>query len=1610
MYTYYFDNLPQRPFDFEQADSQSTQTILLDKLGLKQYFPAKLSTQQVTAIDASGMYLQDPIDDKERPLFVARKTLALNYTGRDYEISKHTATVEAVNTGIETESANVSIFDLVIDQMHDLTLSESSPSSNTNTGPNCETFSSADIMLALLLCCDNILIQQLIAKLSACQYAIPYLLSTPCKSLIMPLWSMRSVKKQWHTLEKSTKECNVVEAPVPVVAFIELGSLTGILKSTILNNTLTAGEFSSFSREECKSDFKTHLGECAADISWYLPSGRKDDLFPEIVAFLNLRGNALEKPHALNFIKKVAQILVIITSDKTSEVMLELQKIDKLNMPFVWMKADVKGNAQSGGCKCIIPCNAKDPVDMGKELRENVKGLLSFVKKEHVRSIEQHAELARGYEIQLDEDQTDIVTAKHYAKQVVSLIVQKMEDNFPLQGEQWLEWCKLDKEKARLHCYSGENGIPLYKSELESQMLSIHNGQRSDAIQLLQTNSLIRTFLHVCLTSTYGNIQNYFMVWLKYFLEKDSIEKLTTLRKQYDDIWKKLTQQQLLHVDKDAIKVTEKALQHIGTQMENVTIGLEHFVREMGQIYQCCSGKVDGKLAAIVTLLPEMAANMLIAGHPLELMDGKAGYVPVQWITAVLSSVSKKLQNPRLLVLSILGLQSSGKSTLLNAMFGIQFSVSAGRCTQGAFIQLIPVESSLSDKLGYEYVLIIDSEGLRSPEGEAKQRPQHDNEIATFIIGMADLTLVNIYGENPVDIDDLLQIAVLAFMRMKQVQLNPRCYFVHQNVADITASDKTMVARRNLQEKLNDITTVAAEEELCELSVTNFNDVIEFDINEHVWYFPGLWKGSPPMAPPNPDYSTGANGLKQALLNSNQGKSCQTVNDITSRINDLWSALVNENFVFSFRNSVEVSAYRKLEKMFLNWKLELQIAMWEWQRSAAIEIGDADKLTTALTSQIMTSLTKCADEKLKDIFSKIENYQDNSTHESDATASWYDDIRAKLMNTKKELLVEYKRKCEALLKSKQARINIDSAMPDHQKRVSAFIAKLVSSVKFRDDSVATLQAIFEPHWNTFLSEILPDARNGDTLDIEKDFETHCHDKYKHQRTMLSSSSANETEQFLIEPKRHLQGHVKTGFRGTILTFFSQNKPIIQDSDIYAAQNVYTAALSAVDNYIQEKERAQEDYNPTFISDMVNIVEDTVKSSSVAKTLKLEFRTDLVIFIHHRTKKRFEILHKNIMSKNDPRAFLNQQKPEVFRQFCEKYRGRASDEIAARLLTNMLKPAIQESIFESTAIALTTELRLHVDSLSGNRSQLEVYVMKWLMHKKSFPDFVKFIQTPKHSVSEFIEHEISTSLFGGKGMKSRLQRQLDLQTENYRRVLDQCISETECKFGHINKMRGWLKMFSKNLGKSNVSVSLPWNDLESVETQSVDNLVSFTKTLCSHISVMFDEMKLKYSNLTPEDLKRWKMSPYELLLKQWSGCWEKCPFCSAVCTNTLDGHSGDHNLDFHRPCAVRGTQWYQTTHFVIETCSANMQSEYSFQHGDGFIKFKRYRTAGKPYSDWKLVPGDNLQSYWKWFLCHFKSDLERYYSYQFDGLGEIPKEWFSITESNVMEELELSLRY
>ena len=198
--------------------------------------------------------------------------------------------------------------------------------------------------------------------------------------------------------------------------------------------------------------------------------------------------------------------------------------------------------------------------------------------------------------------------------------------------------------------------------------------------------------------------------------------------------------------------------------------------------------------------LPKTMASLVLEGIPLELMDGDTAFVPVVWVETIFEEIQEIVgEEKKLYVVSIVGIQSSGKSTFLNTMFGLKFPVSAGRCTKGVYCQMIPVDR-LSSKVNYDYMLVIDTEGLRAPEIQSNSQ-KHDNQLATFVIGLGNTTIVNIKGENLSDMQDILQIVIHAMVRIKylsKVQLNPSCIFIHQNVSAANAEEKLKIGKRKV--------------------------------------------------------------------------------------------------------------------------------------------------------------------------------------------------------------------------------------------------------------------------------------------------------------------------------------------------------------------------------------------------------------------------------------------------------------------------------------------------------------------------------------------------------------------------------------------------------------------------------------------------------------------------------------------------------------------------------------------------------------------------------------------------------------------------------------------
>eukprot|EP00794_Sanderia_malayensis_P004906 gene4906-5554_t len=348
----------------------------------------------------------------------------------------------------------------------------------------------------------------------------------------------------------------------------------------------------------------------------------------------------------------------------------------------------------------------------------------------------------------------------------------------------------------------------------------------------------------------------------------------------------------------------------------NKSLGFENLWREIGHIYVAFPESYK--------YLPDLAAQHMIDGFVFEILDGDAGLVLTNWVKAVLQSLNAKLKakhghDPLVCVFSIMGTQSTGKSTLLNTMFGCRLKVSAGQCTRGINLQLVKVENR--EEI-FDYILAIDTEGIRSPEFFGTEGSiWKDNRLATFSILPADISIITTVNEEDSAIKEVLPIVMLAFKGSniaEQVsgRLRSMMFFVYSRVdTSRQALENFANNRRKLQVELQQAILKIEE---SNTSLNRFMRDFTLGNNEEdsdVKYIGLLNKGElPPEDTPNFDFGKKVADLREYMLR----RLCE--NDFQSQTLTKWCdyfELVSQcveatDFELNFKSAMEYQAYKTL--------------------------------------------------------------------------------------------------------------------------------------------------------------------------------------------------------------------------------------------------------------------------------------------------------------------------------------------------------------------------------------------------------------------------------------------------------------------------------------------------------------------------------------------------------------------------------------------------------------------------------------------------------------------------------------------------------------------------
>nr|XP_045002312.1 interferon-induced very large GTPase 1-like [Jaculus jaculus] len=1559
---------------------------LLQRLGLEHYYPKMMSRADFHLIYKNSVFNTQPTSEQELPFYFLQKLLMLDY-GVRHLVFKDTGDIEnQVHTGSShQEDEALDPYEDLLEDSDDLT-SPSSPTSRPHIHP-------MDIQMAIFHCADHFARPYIVGKLSICQYALPLLVPTPGTAHIeFSLWSLRQIRRSWQEASTSQHKKSshnnqrMCHVPTPIVSFIRVGHGLSASKSQIMNALLSKRKHDVFFHRHCRGSSKDCLLMGGlVELCWFCPGGEDDDRFEQCVTFTNLHGDAKEHKQQLTFLQEVSSVIVILmsASDDNKDNQKIVRDLWQASRPVICLLDDKDKTMPKSTGKVRIGIRNRNEAELAEELTTAIKHQLQ--QSDAALSLEECSLVAHKHGFLIDEDQSDCQEAKAKAQTIMALLTelelsQIKESLLPLQGQLWHLWCKKDKEFYHLR-EKGNRSIEQHKSEIETDKRIIRSQQLEKAFPL---NDLMRSVLEILQEDSETHAKLYFLQWFSVFLDNLTTAHLENLYEKQRSLWSMIHTENQKVQKSDFRKLWENQIEAISIEICNCTLGIQQILREIAQIYEALE-EISSQRDPLFLSLPEIAADLMISGVPIELMDGDASYVPLKWVEAVFDKVSEKLGDKRLFVLSVLGLQSSGKSTLLNALFGLQFTVSAGRCTRGAYMQLLKVEETFTKELGFDFMLVVDTEGLRAPELNNKSQ-NWDNELATFVIGLGNLTLINILGENPSEMQDILQIAVQALLRMKQVKISPSCLFVHQNVGDITAKDQTMEGRRRLEQRLDEMTALAAEQEECP-DVTRFSDVIKFDVNTQVHYFAHLWDGNPPMAPPNPRYSHNVQELKNRILVTAQQESRRSImkiSDVKFRVKDLWRALINENFIFSFRNTREVMAMNKLETMYNQWSWELRSHMLELQNQLnnQIQNGKIQELKTSIFEAPVT-------EKYIAIKQELEKYF-NEDPDSEILVQWKSNFENKLTVLKEELISDTRRKAKELIRLKKNQERLDKKKTGYENELLGRSRKLALTVKGKELSEGELHEKFNQLWKKWVCDVSSDLPLLIEPDIDVDSENILWEYFQKEINMVDILKRNSREKFQINYDEHIKMNKKYNFMTRTCKLRDRESIDITTDHI----------VSRFSETINSLHRQQCDYNASYFHEILRIIEEEVKSAHTEGryTFTSKYSIDLSLCLFQRASKSFKEMHRAFKRANDPVNYLESKKDDFFMSFKISCQGATSVTSFVDFLWNKLLPAISANIKGKMIIKIAGDMRATCPAFNGNRANLEKHILISLAEEENFDNYWQYLHYTKSFFSSYIEKYIKRYCSDERSEKIKIFMKMSL--DDIRHAILSAIHEsTAIAKDDSSTASRWLDLFCDNLGSNLI---FPRRDLKSIEHQEISDMEFLKEAMSAALDPTMQKVEENCSSMPIDE-----MVPEieKILSEHLCGCWKQCPLCNAICTNTIPTHEGDHSVPFHRPQAVNGWHKNKTEHFVIDCCTSSVASDRFMLLGNNQeIPYKNYRLAGGDYATWNITPDSSTQPYWKWFVSHFRSKLEETYQKKFVGTGKIPDAWSKITKEDVLNDL------
>nr|XP_014425403.2 up-regulator of cell proliferation-like [Pelodiscus sinensis] len=1526
--------------DVSQERKQATQ-LVLKKLNLEKHRSEQLTLRDLQKISPESLEILAPITLGDLPWHFLRKIIALNGTARNTRL---------VHGGPGDQE----------------------PSEELEVHTDCNNVSLSHMDSAKLLCSDSFLQQEILSRMSMCQFALPLLLpalDSPRCTLL--LWAMRDIVRRWrpHSLAQSRgfREESLVLTPMPTVSFVRLGSCR-FSKSQLLNEVLSPAQqhHDFFVHRDMESgNVPREIADGLVEIAWYFPAGQENlDLFPEPVAVTNLRGDIESHWLQFSFLTQVSSAVFILTESVGEREYALLSSLQGSATPYYFIfNCKLENPEETLGFLCKLESALK--LDKPRVLmRQNSLSLAQFVEKlqSTVGNLLESSPRATAPElgIRVDEDGEGCQNASQWAAGITA----EIEDV-----------AKYKRESLRL-----PEGMAKAEEEQRDPAPELHTSQQREEWldwDTLQGECELTEGM-VKFTAGLGKLSpvetHYFLKWMKYRL--GHVVQGTPSR------WTDYAENS--HAGRD--DPPHRAERH--EPMSSSSLGVEHFLRGVGRFYEAECAMVKGgkklKTQRKYTHLPGIAAELMLEGFPLELMDGDAANIPLQWVTDVLTELHAKLGGrSRMLVLSVMGGQGTGKSTLLNTMFGLQFAVSSGRCTRGAFMSLLKVAETFQPVLGCDCLLVIDTEGLKAPElAKLEDRYQHHNELVMLVVGLSDIVIVNMAMENATDMQDILQIMLDTFLKMEIVREHPNCQFVHQNVSDVSGCEPHMGDWYSFLQPPEEITLAAASTEKG-IREMKCPDIIYHDPEKHSWYIPGFWCGVPPMAPVNIRYSQSVFELKKYLIEcmrrSSSNRPLKDVPQLNEWVRSLWNAIKHSSSTFSLRNNFVAHTYNQLTTKYAEWEWDFrkEMHLWVSEQETFIQNQPRAELDLLPLSRFKHEAQQKLQHEEQRLLDALQKYIDSGAENLLLTGKYREDFIRSTNGLTKELKRYSFSKCKEALDCQntpeilahQIQAMNMQTMQRNTDRLSAHCRKRECEIDCKalelDETLAEFLFSHVQKIQTMVFQQTNDLNNEGVAGNPK--------------LQQRGSRLNCCASTVRMKKEHLDFLMWTEHMREVSTNHHGQKAELVMTSLENGRTGRDEEVTFMTDYIEIFQREL----PGMINERLPQAGEPVSS--------MYLDTDHEDHIWEEGTRVFQKSHEDTIKGKGPPQQSEKQKPPYLSPFrTPSLEKDAFQKEIQMFCEECLRPALMDYVHRMLGINIVGNF-LNSAQATGyrNRSIFQFWLLSRLLEEMNFDCYVKYINNYEAFAKTWIWTHLLDHYKETRGL-------VDLQKELLSTVIKKIRDALENSKTQVDISGSFFKSLQRDLVISRDS-------LARIQLINPTNPNQFPTAVQAFLSTFEQTILAQFEDLDVESkLSILPLKPQEEIFKRVFGCGYCCPFCKVPC----EAGGMDHKMHFasvHRP------QGLIKPKRVFSPCLEKEPKIDSSPCSSGWLIKDSHVHRSHCFCEDEVLgypspadPSYKNSNYWKFVFKEFNQQFAREYGTK---PADLPRDWANITQGQALESLE-----